>query len=93
MGFADRLTRQSADGGSTRAAGAVVILFIAVTTASTRLMEQYYLQKSYLVLLSSSWSSSTNPIYRGYYCSLVQGKAVLLAESALSTAFVRLMEQ
>ena len=69
MGFADRL------------AVAVVAPFIAVTTASARLMEQYYLQELYLVLLSRSWKSSTNPVFRGYYCFYEAGKAGYLQKS------------
>ncbi|MEF2675365.1 MAG: hypothetical protein U0M70_03950 [Eubacteriales bacterium] len=47
----------------------------------------------YLVLLSRSWKSSTNPVYRGYYCFYEADGAVLVEEFVLSTAFVRLMEQ
>ena len=73
--------------------GAVVILFIDINTALWCRGKQYYLQELYLVLLSRSWKSSSNPVYRGYYCSLVQGKAVLLAEIVLNTAPVQLEEQ
>jgi hypothetical protein len=68
-------------------------MFIAVTTAFTRLMEQYYLEKSYLVLLSRSYKSSSNPVYRSYYCFYEADGAVLPAEIVLSTAPVWLEEQ
>ena len=61
-------------------------MFIAVTTALWCKGKQYYLQESYLVLLSSSWKSSTNPVYRGYYCFYEDDGAVLPAEIILSTA-------
>ena len=68
-------------------------MFFAVTTAFTRLIEQYYLQESYLVLLLRSYRSSSNPVYRSYYCFCKDDGAVLVEEFVLSTAFVRLMEQ
>ena len=85
-------TGQYAGGGSMRT-GAVVILFIVVTTASAMLMEQYWLRNLCSVLLSWDWWSSSNPVYRGYYCSLVQGKAVRLTGIVLSTALEKLEEQ
>ena len=66
--------------------GAVVILFIDVTTALWYRGKQYYLQNRLSVLLSRSWKSSTNPVYRGYYCFYEDDGAVLPAEIALSTA-------
>jgi len=68
-------------------------MFFAVTTAFTRLGKQYYLQELYLVLLSSSWMSSSNPVYRGYYCFYEDDGAVVTAEIVLSTAPVQLEEQ
>ncbi len=68
-------------------------MFFAVTTAFARMGKQYYLQKSYSVLLSISWKSSTNPVYRGYYCFYEADGAVVTAEIVLSTAPVQLEEQ
>ncbi len=68
-------------------------MFFAVTTAFARMGKQYYLQELYLVLLSRSWKSSSNPVYRSYYCFCEADGAVLVEEFVLSTAFVRLMEQ
>ena len=85
MGFADRLA--SATGGRGQlAAKAVVAPFIAVTTASARLIEQYCLRNLCSVLLPGSWRSSSNPVYRGYYCFCEADGAVLPAEIVLSTA-------
>lgn len=73
--------------------GAVLVEEFVLSTAFVRLMEQYYLQESYLVLLSRSWKSSTNPVYRGYYCFYEADGAVVPAEIVLSTAPVQLEEQ
>ena len=98
------LRRQLAAGGSSSSVyrvyycfyetdGAVVILFIDVNTALWCRKKQFYLQNRLSVLLSRSWKSSTNPVYRGYYCFYEDGKAVLLAGIVLSTALEKLDEQ
>ncbi|WP_417028352.1 hypothetical protein [Baileyella intestinalis] len=47
----------------------------------------------YLVLLSRSWKSSSNPVFRGYYCFYEDDGAVLPAGIVLSTALEKLEEQ